>query len=276
MQIEKASDGIGAIASGINVAALTDEDWRALKQAWLDHHVLIVRGQQDLPIDVFLDYGRRFGRVQPHPVVRSRHSEIPELTVMGIGTKKADGTFDKSVLNRGQGWHTDGPWDHTVCNATQLLGLEIPSTGGDTLFANMHMALEALPTDLRARIQGLDAHHIYGGADRKSVDLLPPEARNRPPTRYPLVRAHAETGRETLYFNPFHILKIADIPEAESDALIAELTEHMIAPGADYRHRWQTGDLVTWDNRCTLHAATGGYPIEEKRIHWRCTIMAEG
>lgn len=272
MKIEQASSGIGAIVTGVNVAEMTAEDWAQLYQAWLDHAVVVVRGQT-LSIEQFLAHGRRFGDVQAHPVRKSRHTEFPDLTVMGVGVKKADGSVNKSIYNRGLGWHTDGPWDARICKATQLLGLEIPSSGGDTLFANMYMAYEALPAALKRQIDGLDALYVYGGAKRTGVDLLESADQNRPPARYPLVREHRETGRKSLYFNTYHILQIADMDATQSDALIADLTEHMIAPGAEYRHAWSPGDLVTWDNRCTLHAATGGYPLDEKRIHWRCTIM---
>jgi taurine dioxygenase len=274
MRIEWASEHIGALITDIDLAAINPVEWATLYHTWLDRHVLIVRGQ-DLSIADFLAFGRRFGRVQPHPVIKSRHPEVPELTVMGLGARKDDGSVDPSIYNRGLGWHTDGPWDRNVCKATQLLGREIPSSGGDTLFANMHRALDALPSPLAARIAGLDALYVYGGKARTGIDLLPAAAQDRPPARYPLIRTHGETGRRTLYFNPYHILEIADVSPAESDELIALLTEHMIAPNADYRHAWQVGDLVTWDNRCTLHAATGGYPVNEPRIHWRCTIMAE-
>lgn len=271
MRIEKAGEHVGAIVTEVDAANLSEADWAAVYRAWLDHGVLVLRGQS-LDIEDFLAYGRRFGRVKPHRVQKARHPDWPELTVMGKA-KKSDGTIDRSIRNRGQGWHTDGPWDHEVTKATQLYGIEIPSEGGDTLFSNMYLALEALPEDLAARIEGLDACYVYGGAKRHGADLLEAADRNQPPTRYPLVRVHSETGRRSLYFNPHHILCIADLPAAESDALIAELTEHMLAPGAQYRHQWRVGDVVTWDNRCTLHAAAGGYPVDESRIHWRCTIM---
>ncbi|MGY9057294.1 MAG: TauD/TfdA dioxygenase family protein [Alphaproteobacteria bacterium] len=272
MKIQQASAGIVALVTGIDMRVATDQQWQELYQAWLDHAVLIIR-DQELTIEQFLDHGRRFGRLKPHVVRKSRHAEYPELTVMGLGTRKPDGQIDKSIFNRGQSWHTDSPWDDEVCKATQLYGLEIPSVGGDKLFANMHMAYDSLPPALKQRIASLYAGYVYGGADRKGNDLLEPEDRGRQPTRYPLVRPHAETGKPSLYFNPHHIYRIADVSAAESDDLIAELTAHQIAPGAEYRHVWQVGDLVTWDNRCTLHAATGGYPIEERRVHWRCTIM---
>ena len=198
-----------------------------------------------------------------------------ELTVMGIGTRKPDGQIDKTIYDRGGGWHTDSPWDTEICKATQLYGIEIPSYGGDTLFASMYEAWETLPERLKQRLQGLKAEHVYGGRGRRGNDLLDPEDRNRPPAVHPIVRRHEETGRISLYANPYHIVRIQGLPEAESEALIAELTDHMTATTAQYRHKWQVGDIVIWDNRCALHSATGGYPIEEKRIHWRVTIMQD-
>jgi taurine dioxygenase len=105
--------------------------------------------------------------------------------------------------------------------------------------------------------------------------LLDPEDRLRPPAVHPVVRTHEETGRKSLYANPYHILRFQGLAEADSEALIDELTGHMTATPAQYRHKWQVGDIVLWDNRCALHSATGGYPIEEKRIHWRTTIMQD-
>jgi len=272
LKLESPVPGVAVIASGIDVARMTQAEWDALYGAWKENPVLVVR-RQEMKLEQFLDYGRRFGRLKPHRVRKTRHPEFPEVTLMGVNTKKADGSVNKSVYNRGGGWHTDGPWDDETCKATQLLGLEIPSVGGDTLFASMYAAYEALPEELRQRIATLDAEYVYGGKQRLGIDLLDPVDQARPPTLYPLVRTHAETGRKTLYFNSYHILRIAGLPERESDALIAELTEHMVHPQAQYRHKWEAGDLVTWDNRCTLHAATGGYPLDERRIHWRCTIM---
>ncbi len=274
MKIERPDPRIGAIATDVDVRALSDADWNALYQAWLDGIVLAVRGQS-LTIEDFLAYSRRFGRVKPHRVRRTRHPEHPEVTVMGIGTKKADGTVDKTIYDRGGGWHTDSPWDQDICKATQLYGIAIPSYGGDTLFASMYEAYDTLPTGLKKRIQGLKAEHVYGGRSRRGNSLLEPEDRELPPAVHPIVRVHEETGRTSLYANPTHITRIQGLGEAESEALIAELTDHMVATQAQYRHKWQVGDVVIWDNRCALHSATGGYPIEEKRIHWRCTIMQD-
>ena len=274
MKIERPHPRIGAIATDVDVRALSESDWNALYQAWLDGVVLVVRGQT-LGIEEFLAHSRRFGRLKPHRVKRTRHADFPELTVMGIGTRKPDGQIDKTIYDRGGGWHTDSPWDSEICKATQLYAIAIPSYGGDTLFANMYEAYETLPEGLKKRIAGLKAEHVYGGRGRRGNDLLDPEDRNRPPAVHPIARVHEETGRTSLYANPYHIVRIQGLSEADSEALIAELASHMTATPAQYRHKWQVGDIVIWDNRCALHSATGGYPIEEKRIHWRVTIMQD-
>ena len=274
MKLNKPDPRIGAIATDVDVRSLSDTDWNALYRAWLDGIVLVVRGQS-LTIPEFLAYSRRFGRVKPHRVKRTRHPDYPELTVMGVGTRKADGQIDKTIYDRGGGWHTDSPWDTEICKGTQLYGIEIPSYGGDTLFASMYEAYDTLPESLKKRIQGLKAEHVYGGRSRRGNSLLEPDDRNLPPAVHPIVRVHEETGRTSLYANPTHIVRIQGLPDAESEKLIAELTDHMVATTVQYRHKWKVGDIVIWDNRCALHSATGGYPIEEKRIHWRVTIMQD-
>jgi taurine dioxygenase len=274
MKLERPDPRIGAIATEVDVRALSDADWNALYRAWLDGIVLVVRGQT-LTMEEFLAYSRRFGRLKPHRVRKTRHPDHPELTLMGVGTRKPDGQVDQAIYNRGGGWHTDSPWDTEICKGTQLYGIAIPSRGGDTLFASMYEAYDALSESLKKRLEGLKAEHAYGGRARKGNDLLEPEDRLLPPAVHPVVRTHEETGRKSLYANPTHILRIQGLGDGESDKLIAELTDHMVATPAQYRHKWQKGDIVIWDNRCALHSATGGYPIEEPRIHWRVTIMQE-
>ena len=274
MKLEKPDPCIGAIATDVDVRALSDDDWRTLYSAWLDGIVLVVRGQT-LTMEEFLAYSRRFGRLKPHRVKKTRHAQYPELTVMGLGTRKPDGQVDQAIYNRGGSWHTDSAWDSEICKATQLYGIAIPSRGGDTLFANMYQAYEALPESLKKQIEGLSAEHGYGGRARKGNELLEPEDRTLPPAVHPIVRVHEETGRKSLYANPTHILRIQGLSDAESDRLIEELGGYMVKGPAQYRHKWAVGDIVIWDNRCGLHAATGGYPIEEPRIHWRVTIMQE-
>jgi taurine dioxygenase len=235
--------------------------------------VLVVR-DQDFTIPQFLAVAERFGRLVPHRVLRTRHPDYPALTQMGLNTRKPDGKVDQAVFARGQGWHTDGPWESRgVAKATQLYGLEIPSIGGDTWFANMYARYEALPEGLRQRLEGVQAEYVYGGRNRQGVDLLDPADRGAPPVAWPVLRTHPETGRRSLYINPTHFLRFTGMGESESDALAEELFARMIQPDAEYHHKWQRHDYVIWDNRCSDHAAAGGYPIEEPRIHWRATIL---
>jgi taurine dioxygenase len=271
MRIEKAVPQIGALVTDVDVKTLTDADWRKLYQTWLDHSVLVVRGQQLEKAD-YVTYSRRFGRLKPHRVKRTRDPEHPEITLMGV-TTKTDAKTDKLILNRGQGWHTDSPWDTEICKGTQLYGLEIPSYGGDTLFASMYAAYDAMPARLKDRCATLKLEFGYGGRERKGFELLDPEDQARPPAVHDIIRVHPETGKKSLYFNPYHVIRVAGWTDEESDKLFAELSWYMLQPNAEYRHKWRVGDIVIWDNRCTVHSAAGGNPADERRVHWRTTIM---
>jgi taurine dioxygenase len=273
MRIEQASPKLGAIVTGLDMTRMTEAEWRELYQAWLDHLVLVVR-DQEFTVPQFLAVAERFGRLTPHRVLRTRDPEYPALTRMGVNTRKPDGKVDKAVFARGQGWHTDGPWEvRGVSKATQLYGLELPSVGGDTWFANMYASFDALPEALRQRLEGVQAEYVYGGREGLGVDLLDPADRDAPPVVWPVLRTHPETGRRSLYFNTYHFLRFVGIDEAEGNTLFEELRGRMIQPDAEYHHQWRKHDYVIWDNRCSNHAAAGGYPVEERRIHWRATIL---
>ena len=262
---------IGAEIHGVDVKTLDDAGFADIYRAWLAHNVVVVPGQQ-LEIDDFLRYSRRFGVVHPHPSKMTRHADYPEITVLGVNKFGPDGTLDEAIYRRGaEGWHTDGAYDVEPFKATQLYALAVPSRGGDTLFASMYAAYDALPPPLKERLHGRQGLFTYGGR-RKATALLNAEDRDWIPVRHPIVRTHPETGRKALYFDPGKILKIEGLEDAESDALIDELTSRMIRPEGEYRHRWRRGDIVIWDNRCSYHKAAGDYPPEEDRIHWRVSI----
>jgi len=210
--------------------------------------------------------------VHPHPSKMTRHPDHPEITLLGVNKFAADGTLDMAIYRRGaEGWHTDGAYDEEPFKATQLYALAVPSRGGDTFFASMYAAHDALPSHLRRRLEGRLGAFAYGGR-RKAVALLNEEDRDWKPVFHPMIRVHPETGRKALYFDPGKILSIEGLDERESDALIEELTGYMIQPDGQYRHRWRKGDIVIWDNRCSYHKAAGDYPPEEDRIHWRVSI----
>jgi taurine dioxygenase len=271
IQVRPLGPQIGAEIHDVDLKTLDDADFSDIYRAWLAHNVVVVPGQQ-LELDDFLRYSRRFGVVHPHPSKMTRHAEYPEITVLGINKFGSDGTLDEAIYRRGaEGWHTDGAYDAEPFKATQLYALAVPSRGGDTLFASMYAAYEALPSRLKDRLDGLEGVFTYGGR-RKATALLNAEDREWTPVRHPIVRTHPETRRKALYFDPGKILRIDGLEAVESDVLIEELTARMIRPEGEYRHRWRKGDVVIWDNRCSYHRAAGDYPPEEDRIHWRVSI----
>ena len=271
IHVRRLGKQIGAEILNVDVRALDDAGFAAIYRAWLDYNVVVVPDQH-LELDDFLRYSRRFGAIYPHPSKSTRHPDHPEITVLGVNKFGSDGTLDQAIYRRGaEGWHTDGAYDAEPFKATQLYALAVPSRGGDTLFASMYAAHDALPSRLRDRLEGRTGIFTYGGR-RKATALLNPEDRDWTPVRHPIIRTHPETGRKALYFDPGKVLSIDGLDAAESDAIIDELTERMIQPEGEYRHRWRNGDIVIWDNRCSYHKAAGDYPPEEDRIHWRVSI----
>jgi taurine dioxygenase len=271
IEIRPLGPQIGAEIRGVDVKTLDDATFAAIYRAWLDHNVVVVPGQA-LEIEDFLRYSRRFGRVLPHPSKMTRHPDYPEITLLGVDKFGPDGQLNLAVYRRGaEGWHTDGAYDREPFKATQLYALAVPSTGGDTLFASMYAAYDALPPRLKQRLDGREGAFTYGGRARATA-LLDEEDRDWKPVFHPIVRTHPETGRRALYFDPGKILRIEGLEAEDSDALIEELTGYMIQPEGQYRHRWRKGDIVIWDNRCSYHKAAGDYPPEEDRIHWRVSI----
>jgi len=271
IEVRRLGKQIGAEIHGVDVKALDDAGFATIYRAWLDANVLVIPDQH-LEIGDFLRYSRRFGVIHPHPSKSTRHPECPEITLLGTNKFRADGTLDEAIYRRGaEGWHTDGAYDEEPFKATQLYALAVPSRGGDTLFASMYAAYDALPARLKALLEGRKGVFTYGGR-RKATALLNPEDREWTPVRHPIIRTHPETGRKGLYFDPGKILSIDGFEDAEGDALIDELTARMIVPEGEYRHRWRKGDIVIWDNRCSYHKAAGDYPPDEDRIHWRVSI----
>ena len=271
LEIETLTPKIGAIVTGVDLRRIDDETFNKLYSTWLDCHVLVVRDQV-LSLEEFLSYSRRFGSIEPHPSKSTRHPDCPEITLLGVNKFDPDGNLNMDVYKRGgHTWHTDGAYDDVPFKATQLYALEIPSRGGDTLFASMHSAYDSLSTRLKDAIEGRLGAFVYGGRSHDNR-LLNPEDRSKPPALHPLARSHPETGRLALYFDPGKILRVEGLDENDSNELIEELTQSMIQPSSEYRHKWAKGDVVIWDNRSVYHKAAADYPPEEDRIHWRVSI----
>jgi len=275
LEVRRLGSQIGAEVTGVDVRKLDDQSFDVIYRAWLDYNVIAVR-DQDLTMQEFIAYSRRFGPLELHPAKGTRHPDAPEVLVMGVNKFDADGKLNMAIYRRGaEGWHTDGSYEKVPFKATQLYAEAIPSRGGDTYFASTYATYAALPEALKQRIATLRGAYRYGGKRKGGDALLSPEDRNAPPVFHPLVKTHPETGRKALYFDPNKLLYIEDLPSEESDALIGELKGYMVQPGADYTHQWRKGDIVIWDNRCSYHKAAGDYPPEEDRIHWRVSIQQQ-
>jgi len=271
LQIRPMGQQIGVEITGVDVKNLDATSWTRMYQAWLDHNVMVVR-DQDLTIPDFIAYSERFGPVTPHPSKSTRHPDYPKITMLGIDKFDAEGKLRQEIYRRGaEGWHTDGAYNQAPFKATQLYALAVPSRGGNTLFANAYAAYEALPQELKDRLEGVVGAFSFGGR-RGKAKLLEVEDQDWKPVFHPIVRTHPETGRKSLYFDPGKICWLVGIDEEEGNELIAELRARMIVPGAEYHHAWRKGDVVIWDNRCSYHKAAGDYPPEEDRIHWRVSI----
>ncbi len=271
LNIRPTGPNTGGEIAGIDVKKLDDDGFAPIYEAWLKYGVIVVR-DQELEIEDFLTYSRRFGVVVPHPSKSTRHPEYPEITMMGINKFDADGTLNMAIYRRGaENWHTDGAYDEIPFKATQLYALAIPDTGGNTHFSSMYMAYDALPVRLKTMLEGRNGVFSYSGRKPPS-SLLNTEDQNMPPVFHPMIRVNADTGRKSLYFDPGKINYIEGLEKAESDDVIEELTARMIQPEAEYTHKWRVGDVVVWDNRCMVHKAAGDYPPEQDRIHWRVSI----
>lgn len=271
---------MGAEITGVDVRNLDDASFRAIYQAFLDHIVIVVRGQA-LNEQDFLAFSARFGELKVHITKKAQHPRYPHILLMDnrIVDKRngcEETTASPLLVRVGTVWHTDTSYDYVAAKATGMYAVNVPSTGGDTLFANSYAAYDALPAALKVKIEGRSATYSYGGRLRRQQDRVEDSERGRPPAVHPLVQVHPETGRKTLYFNDGQITGIVGVEKIESDALIARLARHTASADGDYRHKWQAGDVVLWDNRCSIHCATGDYPVNERRTNWRTTIMASG
>jgi taurine dioxygenase len=273
VQIRRMGPQIGVEVTGVDVKTLDDAGFAPIYQAWLDHNVMVVR-DQELTIEEFLHYSRRFGLVVPHPSKSTRHPEIPEITLLGVNKFGADGKLNEAIYRRGaEGWHTDGAYDAEPFKATQLYALAIPSVGGDTMFASGYAAYEALPARLKERLEGRVGGFTYGGR-RKSRALLNPEDRDWTPVFHPVVRTHPETGRKALYVNVAHTVRFAGMTEAESAPILRYLFEHQVRPEFTCRFSWQVGSLALWDNRCAQHNPVNDYHGYRRVMH-RITLAGD-
>ena len=247
-----------------------------IRKAWLDHLVLRFR-EQRLSDPQLIDFSRLFGELDPpgpNPYGKAFLPEFPEVNV--ISNIKVDGTPIGGLGDGEAIWHADMTYVETPPMAAILHALELPASGGDTYWANMYLAYESLPAGLRQRIEGRkaihDATYNSAGLMRKGYgDITDP--REAPGARHPLVRTHAETGRPCLFLGRRRNSYILGMPLEESEALLDELWAHATQPRFAFRQQWREGDVILWDNRCTLHRRDS-FDAGARRLMHRTQIKA--
>jgi taurine dioxygenase len=239
---------------------------REIYDAFVRHHVLAFRGQR-LGKDAQIAFTEQFGTLERH-IARNRGSDNPWVhTVSNLG---GDGKPSGTVASTS--WHTDKSFRPEPSLATILHSVTMPPDGGDTCFANMYAAYDALSDDEKARLDRLRVIHSWElSLAKKGRQATPEEIRDAPPMSHPLVRVHADTGRKCLFMGE-HASHIDGWPMADGRALLARLEAHATEERFIYRHRWQPGDVLMWDNRCLLHRADPNFDaaLYPRVLHRTC------
>ena len=260
--------------SGVDLCSPLDAATReGLNRAFDDHAVLCIR-DQTLDAPQFLDAMKNFGEIFPQHNPRFAVPECPQIHYISNQDKTEDG----KVFIPGEGYHTDHSNDEIPPKATALHAVKLPNSGGDTQFVNMYEAYDALPEATKRRIDGKQARHVYQSKySARKLPKLPGEKKKieTGAVLHPLVRTHPRTGRKALYINPIRIEEIVGLTEAEALPLLDELLAHATQDKFQYRHKWRSGDVVIWDNRCLLHKANGDYPVEQVRYLYRLMLKGE-
>ena len=266
---------MGVEISGVDLSRpLDDRSFSAIHDTFLRNLLVCFPGQH-LDQTQHVAFSRRFGDLQVHVLDQYRSPTHPEIYVLSNVKQSGETTGehpDKGTLV----WHSDLSFQARPALATLLYGIEVPRVGGDTLFANMYAAYDALPDVMRKRIERLRAIHDLDASRQRAGAPPMTEAQRKaaPPVEHPLVRTHPESGRKCLYLS-HHAMRIARMPEAEGKALLEELMTHATQPAFVYAHRWRQGELVMWDNRCTMHKATGYDASGERRVMNRTVVKGD-
>ena len=270
ISVERLSEAAGARISGVDLrGGLDDVVMKDIHRAWLDNFVIVIPGQ-NLSGDDQIAFTEWFGPRQEVRTVKVV-DEGPQ-NFMYVANKKVDG-MDGVLPDGEMQFHSDQCYYETPSRATILFAIEIPSEGGNTKFANAYQAYDSLDSATKERLIGLKALNVYdydANATVKTNESSP----DAPRYAHPVVIRHPETGREVLYVNRLMTDHIVGIDRAESDALLEGLFQVLEDPAHSYEHVWTPGDLVMWDNLCTLHARTWFDP-SMSRVLRRTTVAGQ-
>jgi taurine dioxygenase len=269
---------LGAEIVGIDLSApLSDADFARVHRAHLDYHVVVFRDQRITP-QQHVEFSARFGPLQRHVLKQFALAGHPEILIVSnvVEDGKPIGLGDA-----GKYWHSDLSYKELPSLGSLLHAQELPSEGGDTLFANQHLAYDELPAHLRTAIEGRSAEHSYLAKYAELQKNAPwrPKLTDAQIAEvqavvHPIVRTHPETGKKALFVSEHFTTRIVGLPEDESQALLNELFAFSSRDALVYRHQWADHDLVFWDNRSVTHLAAG-CPDHLRRKLFRTTIEGD-
>src|ERR1700683_1200243 len=268
---------LGCEITGSTLAqAVSPAMFEKVYEAFLDYQLILFR-DVDLPPATQVAFARNFGEVQVHVLSGTYgyegHPEVYLLSNLDSDGNPSGKHPDKGTLF----WHTDGSWRERTGQATMMYSEIVPPPGGETEFADMYSAYDLLPAAIKRRIEGGRAIHNldFSRTRRHGEDLLTAEQKAKvPPIAHPIVRTHLETGRKAIFLGD-HAEAIEGLPYDEGRALIEEINATITPPERVYTHHWSPRQCMVWDNRCTLHRATGFDEARLKRVMRRCTINGD-
>jgi taurine dioxygenase len=272
--ISKLDAPLGAEIVGLDLRRkLSGKDAQTILQAWYENQVIVIRDQNLTPRQL-VDFTRQLGEPgvprMPSQAVRDIIPDLPP-EVMIVSNVRIDGK-PLGLAHDGEMWfHSDMCYVEIPHTATMLYAVDLPSTGGNTLFADMYAAYENLRPDIRDRLEGMKALqvHDYKRTERPGINLDLTKVGNY---AHPVFITHPETGRKAVYVNRLMTARIEGVEKTDSDMLLEELFATAEDPAIVYEHVWRPGDLVIWDNRCITHARTD-FPENEKRLLQRTTLV---
>ena len=271
MNVKPLAGAIGAVIEDVRLTAGMDPGLVAdIRAVWLTHGVIFFHGQELPPAD-FLGVARRFGEPVEYPFVQGIEGFPEIIPVLKLPHER---------VNFGGVWHTDTAYLERPPMATMLVAREVPEAGGDTMFASLAAAWDALSPAMQAVLRPLRAVNSSAKADvsKTREDRIKDGARAGAATQYeslhPVMRAHPETGRPALYVNAGHTARFDGMTEAESAPLLEFLFRHSVSPEFTCRFRWGVGSVALWDNRCCLHYPLNDYHGQKRLMH-RVTLAGD-
>jgi alpha-ketoglutarate-dependent taurine dioxygenase len=280
LTVRKLHPALGAEVRGVDMRQPLDAaTFRELHDIWMEHLVLVFPGQHVTDAE-HVAFTRYFGEPEIFHQKIIRSQRVKEIfRVSNVDENDVLMPPDHPVAQQvalAQFWHTDSSYRQIPCTGALLHGVEVSRTGGQTQFTNMYLVYDSLPDSLKHQIEGRAAKHDFGHMHTLAAlkPLTEEEKAAMPAVWQPLVRKHPVTGRKSLYISPIYNAEVEGMTPEDARRLIAQLTEIAAEPRFVYAHRWETDDVLMWDNRCTMHQVTPFDPRERRVMH-RTTITGQ-